>query len=89
MQASAHCALSRDARIGLPATVTFTGLVCSCGNSRSATQLLRSMGTRKLEGVFVSVRGHFAGRYRSTVDDDFDEPLTALIDADRWPAPRA
>ena len=38
----------RDARIGCPPTRTKTGLVCDEGRIRSATQLLRSIGTSKL-----------------------------------------
>ena len=34
---------------------------------------------RKLNGVLVSVRGHLAGSHRLAVNDEFDEPLAALI----------
>ena len=64
MHASAHSALSREARIGLPGDSTMTGFVWSCGNWRSAIQLLRSIGTVNLDRVLASVRRHFAARQR-------------------------
>ena len=79
MHANAHCALSRDARIGLPATMTVTGFVCSSGNCRTAIQLLRSTATGTSSAWLAAVRRHFAARHGAAVDHHFDEALLAQV----------
>ena len=73
------CALSRDARIGLPATMTVTGFVCSCGKLPDGNPAAALDGDRHFDRVVAAVRRHFAARHDASVDHHFDEALLALV----------
>ena len=79
MHANAHCALSRDARTGLPATMTVTGFVCSCGKLPHGNPAAALDGDRHFERVGAAVRRHFAARHDAAVDHHFDEALLAQV----------
>ena len=73
-----HCALRRDARIGLPPTIAKIGLVCDEGRMRAAIQLLRSTATSKVSVRMLPSATRCLRCHDRAVDDDLDRHLAPV-----------
>ena len=70
----------RLARIGLPATSTKTGFVCTDGKIRTAIQLDFGTSTSKLSGRVCAVGDDLLPGDRVVVDDDLNRHLPRVAD---------